>query len=121
MFNINDDIPKLILDSVCDDYYYLWEVYSELKQLFNIEADNLKENNFKEKTFKAIKSLLDEELITFYSGENFVGEEEEIDIKFTFRLFEQMLNDWKSRENIGHEIRLTTTKKGDIFLFKNED
>ena len=112
-----DNFQILILDSICDDYYNLWEPYSELKQLskkVNCYEDDAFKNIFK----KALLNLYKNDLIIFFQGILFNGDEKKIDVHIDIDFLNKCLTDWKSNEK--EEIRVTTSNKGDEFL-KNMD
>jgi len=110
MKKINENFEILFLDSISDDYYNLWEPYSELKRFYK----NFSEENFKIKFSKVIRNLYDLEMISFYKGNLFNREEKEIKLNLTKELLSKLLSDWKNNDE--DEIRITTTKKADNYL-----
>ena len=106
----NKKIQLFLIDSVSDDYYNLWEPYSELKGFLKIPT----EENIKIIFCEAIKSLYLSKLINFYKGVSFSGEEKEVKLYLTENLLNDLLSDWSNNQK--HEIRVTTTKKADDYL-----
>lgn len=100
----------LILDSILDDYYLLWECFEEYKQ--NIKSEDDSKNRFSE----ALKEGYENKYFDFFIGENFKGEEGLIP-KFELNnsTIEELL-DFKG--NSTKEIRVTTSKVGIEFLEK---
>lgn len=64
-----DDII-IILDRVLDDYYYVWECFSEYSRIRKSEKDPL--GTFKE----VLKAAYEKKYIDFFIAENFDGDEE---------------------------------------------
>lgn len=65
----NRNVIVLILDSVLDDYYLLWECYSEYTQIKQNEKDLL--TSFSQ----LLKETFELGYIDFYEGINFNGDE----------------------------------------------
>ncbi len=102
-------ISKILLDSICDDYYNLWEPYSEIKEFLEVSDEKLKSD-----FFKIVKECYHLELISFYKGNSFSGEEKLIIVEISDRFLESLLGDWEDNKNV--EIRVTTTIKGDNYF-----
>lgn len=100
----------LILESILDDYYFLWECYSEYKQVKQIESDCLL--NFSQSFMQAVEL----KYIDFYSGEKFNGDEVKINVAPNEILIEQLLN-YNNIPKI--EIRVTVSEQGLLFLKQN--
>jgi len=100
----------LILDSILDDYYLLWECFEEYKQ--NIKS----EDNSKYKFIEALKEGYKNKYFNFFIGENFNGEEELIPKFDLTNLAIEELLDYKHSSI--KEIRITTSKLGIEFLNK---
>ncbi len=98
-----------ILDSLKDDCFLLWEVYSEFNQVNKNSSQSISLKDFK----KLILFLNKEELINSYLGINFLGEEELIKFNYNNELIKRML-DWETP--IDPEIRITISKKGSEFM-----
>lgn len=107
-----DRLKEFILDSLIDDYYNLWEPYSELKEYFVDEP--ISEEIFKELFFRKIIELQNDKLIELYEGTFFTGEEVKIEVPIDNYLFYNLLNDWK--DNKKGEIRLISSEKGCLEL-----
>jgi len=102
-----DDII-IILDSILDDYYYLWECFSEYSQIKNSEKDS--HYTFSE----ALKIAYEKKYFDFFIGENFNGDEELIT---EFNLINSTIEDLLNYEHTStKEIRITTSKSGVDFL-----
>jgi len=98
----------LILDSILDDYYLLWECFDEYKQ--NIKSEDNSQNRF----FEALKEGYENKYFDFFIGENFNGDEElipkfEISNSTIAELLDYQISSTK-------EIRVTTSKLGIEFL-----
>lgn len=100
----------LILDSVLDDYYLLWECFEEYKQILESEG------NFKIRFSEALKEGYENRYFDFFIGENFDGDEELISKFDLTNLAIEELLDYK--HNNAKEIRITTSKLGKAFLEK---
>lgn len=105
--NYKQDII-LILDSILDDYYLLWECFEEYKQ-------NLKtEENSQDRFLNALKEGYENKYFDFFAGEKFNGDEALIPkFDLTNSAIEELL-DYKN--NSAKEIRITTSKLGVEFL-----
>lgn len=102
MNDINDIV--IILDSILDDYYYLWECYSEFSDF------KLKLNQSTSTFSDALISAYELGFIGFYKGTDFTGEEVLItNFELTKPIIQELL-DWKGDKNF--DIRLTTSLKG---------
>ncbi len=102
-----DDII-IILDSILDDYYYLWECYSEYSHIRNLVKDP--HYTFSE----ALKIAYEKKYFDFFIGENFNGEEKIIP---EFNLTNSTMKDLLNYKHISEkEIRITTSKLGRDFL-----
>jgi hypothetical protein len=102
-----DDII-IILDSVLDDYYLLWECFSEYKEIKQNDINLIA-------TFsQSLQEAYDLKYLNFYKGINFNGDEVEL-ISFDLNdsLIEKLL-DWRYNSII--EIRIRTSKLGIDFL-----
>lgn len=100
----------LILDSILDDYYLLWECFEEYKQNINSEDDSIM--RFSE----ALKEGYENKYLNFFIGEKFNGDEELIlNFDLTNHAIEDLL-DYKN--NLAKEIRVTTSELGIEFLKK---
>ncbi len=100
----------IILDSILDDYYLLWECFEEYKQITQLE-DNA-QNRFSE----ALITAYENKYFNFFIGENFNGDEELIpNFDLTNSAIEELL-DYKY--NAAKEIRVTTSNLGIEFLEK---
>lgn len=98
----------LILDSILDDYYLLWECFEEYKQNINSEDNSI--IRFSE----ALKEGYKNKYFNFFIGENFNGDEKIIqNFDLTDLAIEELL-DYKN--NSSKEIRMTTSKLGVDFL-----
>jgi hypothetical protein len=104
----NKDNLIYILDSVLDDYYLLWECFSEYSQWKTNETNPLVSFSI---SLKEAQSL---EFIHIYEGTSFKGEEILLPkFSLTDSVIEQLLN-WKDDRET--EIRITTSKEGANFL-----
>ena len=103
------NINYLLLDSISDDYYNVWEPYSEIKQYYNGTKEN-----FKDIFLRTLQKLYDLELISFYEGISFNGEEKPIELNIDENLLNELLQDWKDSSNT--QIRITTSEKADDYL-----
>ncbi|MCH2197107.1 hypothetical protein [Kordia sp.] len=102
-----DKLKELILDSIIDDFYNLWEPYSELKEYFL--DDVLTEEVFKKKFINNFIELLHDNLIDVYVGISFSGEEKKV--QFPHETFlDHLLEEWKSKG--AKEIRFITSQAG---------
>ncbi|MGN7784736.1 hypothetical protein ACTJIJ_09425 [Niabella sp. 22666] len=98
----------IILDSILDDYYFLWECYEEYKQISKSEGDCT--TRFSE----ALKYAYENKYFDFFIGESFNGDEELIpDFDLTKSIIEKLLDYEYSPVK---EIRVTTSKLGVEFL-----
>jgi hypothetical protein len=101
----------IILDSILDDYYLLWECFEEYKQNIKSESDLI--NRFSE----ALKEGYENKYFDFFIAENFNGDEELIPkFNLTNSTIEELLDD---KHNSIKEIRVTTSKLGIKFLEKH--
>lgn len=98
----------IILDSIQDDYYYLWECYEDFKQ-------NTKSNaNYKSRFTEALKECYENKYFDFFIGEGFDGDEELIPgFELSDSAIEELLN---YKNKTPKEIRLTTSFLGLEFL-----
>ena len=97
-----------ILDSVLDDYYLLWECFSEYSQW------KIKETNPLLSFSLSLKEAHSLGFIHIYEGTSFNGEEILLpNFKLTDLVIKQLL-DWKDDRET--EIRITTSPKGADFL-----
>lgn len=105
--NIKDDII-LILDSILDDYYFLWECFDEYKH-YRKNIDNpLAEFS------QALKSAYGNGYFNFFIGVKFNGDEELIpEFELTDSAIEELLD---SKNIPEEEIRITTSLLGIAFL-----
>lgn len=100
----------IILDSILDDYYFLWECFEEYKQIMKSEYDS--KIRFSEALIEGYKN----KYFDFFIGENFNGDEELIpEFDLTYPTIEELL-DYK--HHMEKEIRVTTSKLGIEFLKK---
>ena len=98
----------LILDSILDDYYLLWECFEEYKQ--NIKSEDISKNRFLE----ALKEGYENKYFNFFIGENYNGDEVLIPkFDLTNSNIEELLD---YEHSSAKEIRVTTTKLGIEFL-----
>jgi len=103
-----DDII-IILDSILDDYYYLWECFDEYNQNKKLQKDS--QYIFSE----ALKAAYEKKYFNFFIAENFNGEEKLIpEFNLTDSVIEELLN-----YELAKEIRITTSNLGIDFLEKN--
>lgn len=100
----------LILDSIQDDYYLLWECFEDFKKNVNLK-DNSK-NRFSD----ALKEGYENKYFNFFIGENFNGDEKLIPMYDLTNLAIEELLDYKN--NLAKEIRVTTSELGIDFLEK---
>ena len=101
----------LILDSILDDYYYLWECFQEYSQIKKSERDS--HYTFSE----ALKAAYEKKYFNFFIGESFNGEEKLIpEFNLTDPAIEELLN--YKYESV-KEIRVTTSIAGVDFLEKH--
>ncbi|MDN3693668.1 hypothetical protein QWZ06_15895 [Chryseobacterium tructae] len=97
----------IILDSIVDDYYFLWECFHDYVQYGNSEE---KLSTFSE----ALKEAYTHQLLNFFKGEKFNGDE--------ILIQEFSLNDGVIKELLDYnnesqtEILLTTSEQGIAFL-----
>lgn len=100
----------VILDSILDDYYLLWECFEDYKE--NIKS----EENFKNRFVEALKEGYENKYFDFFIGENFNGDEELIPkFDLTNSTIEGLLD---YAHNSAKEVRVTTSKLGIEFLEK---
>lgn len=105
------DNITLILDSILDDYYFVWECFSEYSQMKQNEKDP--EVSFSQSLKEAFKL----EYVDFYEGVNFDGDETLMtDFVLNDSVIEKLLN-WEDDSKV--EIRIKTSKKGIAFLDRN--
>ena len=98
----------LILDSILDDYYLLWECYDDYIQNINSEY------NTQDRFFDALKKGYENKYFNFFIGENFNGDEELIP---KFEISNSAIRELLDYENCStKEIRVTTSKLGIEFL-----
>jgi hypothetical protein len=104
-----DDIV-IILDSILDDYYYLWECFLEYSQIRN----SVKDSRY---TFsEALKMAYEKKYFDFFIGKDFNGDEKLIPgFNLTNSTIEDLLN---YKYTPTKEIRITTSKLGRDFLGK---
>ncbi len=103
----------ILLDSIQDDYYWLWECFSEYKE------QKQKESNLLQSFAQALKEAFRLNYFHFYEGINFNGEETRIpDITLNDDLIRQLL-DWENETTSG--IRVTATQAGIEFLAQNRE
>lgn len=100
----------LILDSILDDYYLLWECFEEYKQ--NIQT----EDDYKTRFSEALKEGYENKYLNFFNGENFNGDETLIPKFDLTNLAIEELLDYKN--NLANEVRVTTSELGIEFLKK---
>jgi hypothetical protein len=106
-----DDII-IILDSILDDYYLLWECFEEYKQIIQPEGNS--QNRFSE----ALKEAYENKYVNFFIGENFNGDEKLIPkFELTESTIEELLD---YRYDAAKEIRVTTSNLGIDFLEKSK-
>lgn len=108
----NEQDIILILDSILDDYYQLWECFEEYKQ--NIKT----ENDYKARFLESLKEAYKNKYLDFFIGKNYNGDEELIpQFDLTNFALEELLD---YRNNLANEVRVTTSKFGIEFLKKYE-
>lgn len=101
----------LILDSILDDYYFLWECFYDYKQYRKSERDLVCLFS------QALKEAYDNKLLNFFIGQNFDGDEVLItEFSLTDLKIQELLN-WNN-ESIT-EVRVTTSDMGIVFLDQN--
>ena len=85
-----DKFVILILESLYEDYYWLWETYSECSQYYNKEHNNDFRQEFKER----ISILIGKGYISVYEdeGDIYAGEEKQIEPEITDEFLEELLN-----------------------------
>lgn len=98
----------IILDSILDDYYLVWECYSEYSQIKKNEEDLVVSFS------KSLKEAFKLKYIDFFKGINFDGDESLItSLTLDDDLISQLL-DWQTESDI--QIRIKTSKLGVEFL-----
>ena len=97
----------IILESIIDDYYFLWECYSEYKQF------KQNENNPVIDFSQSFKEAVELKYLNFYEGTNFDGDEVLINLILDDFVIEELL-DWKNDSE--REIRIKTSIQGISFL-----
>jgi hypothetical protein len=101
----------IVLDSIQDDYYWLWECFSEYRQQQQGEKHLLQSFS------KALKEAFHLNYFHFYEGLNFNGEETLItDIILDHELILELLD---GQNEATSRIRITTTQAGIEFLEQN--
>lgn len=105
----NTDNIVLILDSILDDYYFLWECYAEYKQ------NRHKEENLDESFSQSLKEAYALNFFNFYEGTYFNGEEVLISVELDDLMIKELLK-WENSSK--KEIRITTSNEGILFLKK---
>lgn len=97
----------IILDSILDDYCFLWECFVEYKRL-------IPKDDSKSKFIEALKEAYEKKYFDFFIGKYFNGDEELIP-KFDLSdsTIEELL-DYKNE--LEKEIRVNTSKLGMEFL-----
>ncbi|SHE56065.1 hypothetical protein [Chryseobacterium takakiae] len=98
----------LILDSILDDYYYLWECYYDYCKYRRSKEDLLQ--SFSE----ALKEAYENKFFNFFEGKNFDGDEVLITNFYLNDLTIQELLKWDNESKI--EIRIATSIMGIKFL-----
>ncbi len=100
----------IILDSILDDYYLLWECFEEYKQ--NVKT----EDEYKARFSEALKEAYENGYLNFYDGEHYNGDEELIPkFDLTNLAIEKLLY---NNNNLANEVRVTTSESGIEFLKK---
>ena len=101
-----------LLDSILDDYYYLWECFSEYQQ--NIKLEEKSTLRFNE----ALMIAYENKYFNFFIGEEFNGEEKLIeDFELTNTAIEELLD---YNPATLKEIRITTSDLGIDFFKLNQ-
>ena len=102
----------VILDSILDDYYFLWECFHDYQQYK--ESKESLSFSFSE----ALKEAYDNKLLNFFEGQNFDGDELLIaDFSLTDPVTQELL-DWNN--DAQNEVRITTSELGIAFLDQNK-
>jgi hypothetical protein len=100
----------ILLDSILDDYYFLWECHDEYKKISNSDYSY-------PKFLAALKVAYKDKLFNFFIGEKFTGDEKLIpDFDLNSTSIENLLD---SSHIPTPEIRITTSSLGIDFLQKN--
>jgi len=100
----------IILDSVLDDYYLLWECFEEYKE--NVKS----EDNLRIRFSEALKIAYENKYFDFFIAEKFNGDEKLISkFELTNSAIDKLLG---YQNNTAKEIRVTTSNLGKEFLVK---
>ncbi|MGV3613142.1 MAG: hypothetical protein ACO1N0_19430 [Fluviicola sp.] len=101
----------MVLDSILDDYYFVWECFSEYSQIKQNEKDHAASFS------QSLKEAFELEYVDFYEGVDFNGEEV-LMTSFVLNdsVIEKLLN-WEDDSKV--EVRIKTSKKGIAFLDQN--
>lgn len=103
----------IILDSIIDDYYFLWECFHDYKEYIRLKSGEKMLNSFSE----ALKEAYENKLFNFFKGENFSGDEILIS---EFELGDSIIADLLDWDHeFKPEIRITISDLGIIFLEQN--
>jgi hypothetical protein len=98
----------IILDSILDDYYFLWECFAEYNQVIKSRSHS------KLVFIEALKIAYENKYFNFFIGEDFNGDEKLIpEFELTNSAIEELLNYEYSATK---EIRVTTSNLGIEFL-----
>src|SRR5688572_24076451 len=100
----NKDNIIIILDSILDDYYFLWECYSEYKQVVQNEKDSLADFS------QSLKEAFELKYFYFYEGVNFDGDEILLTNFILNDLVIEKLLDWENNPEAETEIRIKTSR-----------
>jgi hypothetical protein len=101
----------LILDSILDDYYLVWECFYDFNQYRKSKERIL--YSFSE----ALKEAYENKFLNFFEGQNFNGDEKLMpEFSLTDLEIQELLN-WDNESRI--EIRITTSNLGIAFLDQN--
>jgi|GEM_PF-7127775 len=98
----------VILDSILDDYYLLWECFEDYKQYIKSDDD------YKIRFLEALKEAYEKKYFNFFMGQNFDGDEVLIPkFEISNSIIDELLN---YENNPTKEIRITTSNLGIEFL-----
>lgn len=101
----------IILDSILDDYYFLWECFQDYQQYKESEESLFISFS------GALQEAYDHKLFNFFEGENFNGDEILIaEFSLTDTNIQELL-DWNNGTET--EIRIAVSELGAAFLDHN--
>jgi hypothetical protein len=103
----------IIIDSIIDDYYFLWECFYDYKESIKINSEKRLLVSFSEALIEAYEN----KLFNFFRGKNFDGDEVLIsEFSLSNSIIADLVN-WDNESML--EIRITASDLGIAFIEQN--